>query len=144
MSIPSYVWQDEDGNFLIGTRPESAYQLGYYSLTSSGKDWNSFVEAEPGDYVNDNGSIIILWTNHDIINYDTGIVRFYAEEPLEGTDLLFSYNGTKLPKLPYWDRKKYPYSFIAKVPSSEEGEAYRFYLFDKKVEYLNGVFVLRD
>ena len=60
-----------------------------------------------------------------------GLALGLAGKPLEfapGKEpVAYLYNGVRLPKLPEWDKSKYPYAFIRNVPSGTDyNELYVF------------------
>lgn len=118
--------------FVIAGSEEAVTELSETYPGISTTEWLMFVE---GDYRRPYSGTI-LWANHDIL-YEDGSLYLAASKPNEIIDLkswlygfclgicgkplplaakktptAYSYNGVVLPKLPEWDREKYPYAVV--------------------------------
>ena len=94
----------------------------------------------------------IYWANYDVQSYADGSIYLYASYPtdaetgeeihdygifhrafswkkhdgyaIKGNADTYKYNGVELPKLPEWDKEKYPYAFIYEGANNYQLRAY--------------------
>jgi hypothetical protein len=71
----------------------------------------------------------VLWTNTDIANTDSGGVYLAKFDPIPLADGTWAYSGVRLPKLPDWDKTKYPCAIIQR----KWGDLYYLYLSTSQV-----------
>lgn len=89
-------------NIAEGTKWDDGYQTSFYSQTTYKPFW---ANTDMEKYLQDSGETSSVL---DDVYTPTGEIGFTKSEPVPA----FSYNGTVLPKLPEWDKSKYPYAAL--------------------------------
>ena len=106
--------------------------IGFYYEEPYHDEWTSTTNYEKTDIAAGENIVTALtpiWANFEVLNEDN-TVKLTASVPVPVQLVGYSYNGTKLPELPTWDKTAYPYAYIGyKTMSLGTTTWNRYYLY---------------